>query len=83
MNPTPATAVSLSMRELQVLDLAADGCTNAVIGQRLYLSEDTVKSHLRRAFTKLGVRDRTQAVAVAIARGALALPPGSTPVVRR
>lgn len=54
---------SLSQRELQVLHGMALGQSNAEIGRTLFLSEDTVKSHARRLFTKLGVHDRAQAVA--------------------
>lgn len=61
----------LSSREVAVLQLAASGLTNNRIGAHLHLAVDTVKTHLRRAFVKLGARDRAQAVAVAIARGYL------------
>lgn len=54
---------SLSQRELQVLHGMALGQSNAEIGRSLFLSEDTVKSHARRLFTKLNVHDRAQAVA--------------------
>lgn len=54
---------SLSQRELQVLHGMAQGQSNSEIGRSLFLSEDTVKSHARRLFSKLGVHDRAQAVA--------------------
>jgi DNA-binding NarL/FixJ family response regulator len=44
------------------LELAAEGLTNAQIGQRLYLSEITIKQHLRAAYKLLGVRNRVGAV---------------------
>jgi DNA-binding NarL/FixJ family response regulator len=66
---------SLSARETQVLALVAHGATNAEIGRGLYISEATVKTHLLRAFGKLGVSDRTAAVTTAIERGILP-PPG-------
>lgn len=67
---------ALSPRELEVLRLVGRGLTNADIGRRLYISEATVKTHLLRAFAKLGVSDRTAAVTTAIERGELE-PPGS------
>ncbi|MFG2647506.1 response regulator [Streptomyces sp. NPDC048436] len=61
----------LSERETAVLRLVADGCTNAEIGRRLYVAESTVKTHLLRAFGKLGVDDRTAAVTSAMRFGLL------------
>lgn len=57
---------TLSRREREVLALVAEGCTNAQIGERLFIGSQTVKTHLARTFRKLGVRDRAQATAVAI-----------------
>ena len=65
----------LSARELEVLALVAAGSTNREAAQRLFISEATVKTHLLRAFAKLGVDDRTRAVTVAMERGILP-PPG-------
>ncbi|WP_232495861.1 response regulator [Novosphingobium kaempferiae] len=59
----------LSDRELEVLRLVAEGHANKEIAWRLDLSIDTIKAHLKRAFEKLGVDDRTHAVTVAIRRG--------------
>lgn len=61
----------LSARELQVLSLLKGGATNAAIGRALFIGEATVKSHLQSIFAKLGVRDRTAAVATALDRGLL------------
>ncbi|BBB01970.1 putative two-component system response regulator [Actinacidiphila reveromycinica] len=61
----------LSDRETAVLRLVADGCTNADIGGRLFIGESTVKTHLLRTFTKLGVTDRTAAVTCAMRLGLL------------
>ncbi|MEO3755662.1 response regulator transcription factor [Streptomyces sp. B6B3] len=61
----------LSERETAVLRLVAEGCTNAEIGRRLYIGESTVKTHLLRAFGKLGVTDRTAAVTHALRHGLL------------
>ncbi|WP_203884601.1 response regulator [Planotetraspora kaengkrachanensis] len=62
-------AESLSPREAEVLSLVAEGLTNAEIGKTLFISEATVKTHLLRAFGKLGVSDRTAAVTAALDRG--------------
>ena len=64
----------LSGRETEVLALVARGLTNAEIGQQLSITEATVKTHLIRSFSKLGVNDRTAAVTSAIALGAIAAP---------
>ena len=64
----------LSGRETEVLALVARGLTNAEIGQQLSITEATVKTHLIRSFSKLGVNDRTAAVTSAIALGAIASP---------
>ena len=55
---------ALTERELQVLRGMGRGRSNAEIGKELYLSEDTVKTHARRLFRKLGAADRAQAVAM-------------------
>jgi DNA-binding CsgD family transcriptional regulator len=59
----------LTDREIEILGLAAAGLTNARIGARLGLTENTVKTHFKRAFARLGVQDRAHAVAIAIRRG--------------
>jgi DNA-binding NarL/FixJ family response regulator len=61
----------LTVRESEVLALVAGGSTNREIGQALFLSEATVKSHLVHIFTKLGVGSRTAAVAKARELGAI------------
>jgi DNA-binding NarL/FixJ family response regulator len=65
----PRRRVDLTERELQVLRGMADGKSNAEIGRDLYVSEDTVKTHARRLFRKLGARDRAHAVASAFRAG--------------
>jgi DNA-binding NarL/FixJ family response regulator len=65
----PRRRVDLTERELQVLRGMADGKSNAEIGRELYVSEDTVKTHARRLFRKLGARDRAHAVASAFRAG--------------
>lgn len=63
----------LSSRELEVLQLVAEGDSNREIADRLHISQATVKSHLIHIFGKLGVSDRTAAVTVALKRGILRL----------
>ncbi|MFG1609980.1 response regulator [Actinoplanes sp. NPDC049265] len=67
-------AEPLSQRELEVLTLTAQGCTNRETAQRLFISEATVKTHLLHVYAKLGVRDRAAAVAAAFERGLLGRP---------
>jgi DNA-binding NarL/FixJ family response regulator len=69
----PAPPV-LSAREAEVLALVAEGLTNAEIGRRLFIGQATVKTHLLRVFTKLGVSDRTAAVMTALEHGILPAP---------
>jgi DNA-binding NarL/FixJ family response regulator len=59
----------LTAREAQVLALVAQGHSNAAVGRELFIAEATVKTHLLRAFAKLGVDDRTAAVTVARQHG--------------
>jgi DNA-binding NarL/FixJ family response regulator len=63
----------LSDREVEVLQLVAEGESNSEIASRLHISQATVKSHLIHIFGKLGVSDRTAAVTVALRRGILSL----------
>ena len=63
--------VSLTTRESQVLVGMSAGKSNSEIGRELYLSEDTIKTHARRLFGKLGARDRAHAVALAMRLGQL------------
>ena len=58
-----------TMREIEVLQLISDGLVNREIGQRLFLSEETVKSHVRHLLAKLQARSRAHAVAVGFRRG--------------
>jgi len=67
-NATPRRGV-LTERELQVLRGMSEGKSNAEIGRELFVSEDTVKTHARRLFRKLGARDRAHAVASAFRSG--------------
>ena len=65
-------AKGLSPRESEVLGLVAKGLGNREIGDRLGISENSVKMHLKRVNFKLGASDRTEAVQLAIQRGFLA-----------
>ncbi|QLQ37794.1 response regulator transcription factor [Micromonospora robiginosa] len=69
---TPRSAIGLTERELQVLLGMAEGKSNAEIGRELFVSEDTVKTHARRLFRKLGARDRAHAVAAGFRAGLVA-----------
>jgi len=66
------SAIGLTERELQVLLGMAEGKSNAEIGRELFVSEDTVKTHARRLFRKLGARDRAHAVAAGFRAGLVA-----------
>jgi two-component system nitrate/nitrite response regulator NarL len=64
--------VTLSARERELLELAAEGVTSAEIAKRLCLSPNTVKTYWQRLYEKLGASDRANAIAEAIRRGLLA-----------
>ena len=70
-HPAPAAPDVLTARETDVLRMVASGATNREIAARLYLSEGTVKNHLSRILTRLGLRDRTQAALYARDHGLL------------
>jgi DNA-binding NarL/FixJ family response regulator len=61
-----------TMREIEVLQLISDGLVNREIGVRLYLSEETVKSHVRHLLAKLQARSRAHAVAIGFRRNLIA-----------
>lgn len=64
---------SLSPREMDVLRLASRGRSNKEMAAAMFVSEETVKSHMKSLFSKLGVHDRAEAVAVSLQRGLIRL----------
>jgi DNA-binding NarL/FixJ family response regulator len=67
------TEDNLTRREIEVLRLVAEGNSNKEIAQLLFISDDTVKMHVRNILSKLGANDRTQAVTTALRRGIVQL----------
>src|SRR5215510_5814657 len=72
--PMPARAAPVfeqapTAREIEVLQLVSEGLVNREIGDKLFLSEETVKSHVRHILAKLQARSRAHAVAVGFRRG--------------
>lgn len=69
-DPEPADQeTNLSKRELEVLQLVAGGTTNKEVAEALFISENTVKGHLSRILEKMNVRNRQQAVVIAMEKG--------------
>lgn len=65
----PDALAELTSREREVMALVAEGLTNAEIGERLFMSPATARTHVSRILTKLGARDRTQLVVMAYESG--------------
>jgi DNA-binding NarL/FixJ family response regulator len=80
MSPEAASQVanyagdsSLTLREIEVLELIAQGSANKIVADRLVITEDTVKAHVRSILSKLGANDRTHAVTISLKRGIISL----------
>ncbi|MDT4980569.1 MAG: hypothetical protein QOG07_2448, partial [Pseudonocardiales bacterium] len=67
--PEPTSLAALTDRERELTALAAAGLSNDEIAAQLFLSSATVKTHVNRAMTKLGARDRAQLVVIAYEAG--------------
>ena len=65
----------LTQRELEVLQLAADGLSNKEIAEKLVISEKTIKNHIANIFSKLQVNDRTHAILYALRKGLVSMSP--------
>jgi DNA-binding NarL/FixJ family response regulator len=65
----PGSQLGLSQRESEVMTLLVDGLSNRMIAAQLVVGEETVKTHLRSIYRKLGVSDRAQAIATALRLG--------------
>jgi two-component system, NarL family, response regulator DegU len=63
----------ITKREIEVLQLIADGCATPEVAEKLYISQKTVKNHLASIYAKLDARDRTQAVLQAVRMGIVRL----------
>ena len=70
----PARPTALSPREHEILGLLAEGLTGREIARRLYLSPETVRTHIRNATKRLGAKTRVQAVAIMLGHDASAHP---------
>lgn len=70
--PTSATLADLTVRELEMVELITNGYTNAEICRMLYLSNNTIKSHVRATYRKIGAETRPHAIVWGVRHGLLA-----------
>ena len=68
-----ATDRTVTLREIEILQLVSSGNSNKLIAEALTIGEETVKTHVRNIIAKLGARDRTHAVTLALRRGIIQL----------
>ena len=73
-DPTDPLTIALSAREIEIIELVADGLTNQEIADALVVSIETVKSHVSSLLRKLPARDRTTAVVTAFREGLVQVP---------
>jgi DNA-binding NarL/FixJ family response regulator len=71
------TQKSLSKREREIMDLLAQGLTGEQVAERLFLSPETIKTHIRNAMNKLEANTRVHAIAIALREGFISAPTGS------
>ena len=72
------TQKSLSKREREIMDLLAQGLTGEQVAEKLYLSPETIKTHIRNAMNKLEANTRVHAIAIALREGFISAPSGSS-----
>ena len=72
VNEEQLKSLGITKRELEILELIAQGLSNREIAEKLFVSENTVKTHSSRLFDKLGAKRRTQAVQIAKENGLIA-----------
>lgn len=66
-----AAADKLTLREIEVLALVAEGFTNDAIARKLYVNKTTVETYLRRAYTKLNAKNRAHVITLAMRAGVI------------
>ena len=72
------TQKGLSKREREIMDLLAQGLTGEQVAERLFLSPETIKTHIRNAMNKLEANTRVHAIAIALREGFISAPTGSS-----
>jgi DNA-binding NarL/FixJ family response regulator len=64
---------ALTQREIEVLQLIATGLANKIVADKLHITEETIKGHVKNILSKLGANDRTHAVTIGLKRGIIEL----------